>query len=182
MLILEGPDGAGKTTLANLLSRDLRLDIAPKVVDSDTNAMVDLAQWVEDNLKKGFHQALYDRHRLFSEPIYGPLFREDPWPPLMDSHLMNRWWSQLQIIDPVIVYCLPTFSTVLANTVNDPHNQTILPKIRHIYAGYTTQAAVVHTQFSDCFVYDYSQGGYTVLRDAISRLFQGRRGTRHVSR
>jgi energy-coupling factor transporter ATP-binding protein EcfA2 len=182
MLILEGPDGAGKSTLANLLSRDLRMEIAPKVVDSDTKPMVDLAQWVEDNLKKGFHRTLYDRHRLFSEPIYGMLFREDPWPPMMDLHTMNRWWSHLQVIDPVIVYCLPTFSTVLANTVNDDNNRTILPKIRHIYAAYTAQAAVTNTQFSDCFIYDYSHGGYTVLRDAISRTFQERRGAHHVVR
>ena len=45
MIILEGPDGAGKTLLAQRLSEELHVPVQPKVVQSDMTSEVDLVDW-----------------------------------------------------------------------------------------------------------------------------------------
>ncbi|MCA1807247.1 MAG: ATP-binding protein [Actinobacteria bacterium] len=53
MIVVEGPDGAGKTTLIRDLSALLNIPVAPRVVSQETKAMVDLRQWTEDNVSRG---------------------------------------------------------------------------------------------------------------------------------
>ena len=80
MLIVEGPDGAGKTQLIQRLRLNLQLELMPRVVSSDTEMMVDLQEWVNEDLHAGLKRAIYDRHRLISEPIYGPVLRKEMQP------------------------------------------------------------------------------------------------------
>ena len=68
MIIVEGPDGAGKTTLIRQLQeRWPDLAVAPRVVSKDAEAMVDLQEWVNINLSDGPQYKIFDRHRLISE-------------------------------------------------------------------------------------------------------------------
>lgn len=140
MIIIEGPDGAGKTTLITHLSERLGLPIAPKVVDQDTNAMVDLRQWVDRNLKRRFHPCLYDRHRLLSEPIYstclpGRKFDETFW----DFDWQSQAQYDLMNIRPIVVYCLPALNIVRMNVEWGDENQVVRPHIDQIYRAYQAQ-------------------------------------------
>ncbi|MCA1799993.1 MAG: hypothetical protein LC650_01700, partial [Actinobacteria bacterium] len=89
MIVVEGPDGAGKTTLIRDLSALLNIPVAPRVVSQETKAMVDLRQWTEDNVSRGFRSDfLFDRHRLISDPIYRFIVPNKK----MDAELYNLDW------------------------------------------------------------------------------------------
>lgn len=143
MLIFEGPDGAGKTSLIKQFQDLYGVPIAPRVVTKDTEAMTDLREWVDQNLDQGFQYQLFDRHRLISEPIYGPILRGDkPEPGFADLVWMGPRLRRLYQIKPIIVYCLPPLATVRENLAWDPDNTAVVQRITSIYSSYVAKAAM----------------------------------------
>lgn len=142
MIIVEGPDGAGKSSLIERLVEKFNLPVAPRVVSKDTEAMVDLVKWTEDNVTSGFQNRIFDRHRLISEPIYGALMRKafQPqfdnivWLTAMNSFLFKE-------CRPLVIYCLPPFETVRENVHTGDDNRRVQDVIRKIYALYLARAA-----------------------------------------
>jgi len=157
-IIVEGPDGAGKTSLIRVLEQKLGLTVEPKVVNEDMTTTVDLKQWVEDdNNRDNDGRVLYDRHRLISECIYGAVFRPNTPSPGFDSY---DWLAmELGIFysrQPYIVYCLPPLETIQRNVWQDETNMTVRADIDQIYAHYRVRAAIdhYHTPIS---VWDYTK-------------------------
>lgn len=143
MIIVEGPDGAGKTTLINRLKHVTGFPVAPRVVSQRAEAMVDLKAWVEENLEQGFQTTIYDRHRLISEPIYGPILRDMPEPGFSDVGWMShRLYELYNVVRPFIIYCLPPLERVQYNVVNgEDDNEVVLTKINKVYSAYVNKAA-----------------------------------------
>lgn len=147
MLIVEGPDGSGKTTLIRRLSQDLRIPIAPKVVASDMTPLVDLAKWTEENTAKGFQRRLFDRHRLISEPIYGPATKTRQDPRFSDLGWLQEQMMLFYASRPLIVYCLPPLEFVRENVARvESDNEAVAGRIGAIYAGYVSRWAIDGTQ------------------------------------
>lgn len=156
MLIVEGPDGAGKTTLIRTLKEHLHLDVAPRVVSKDTEAMTDLRVWVDENLEAGFQQLIFDRHRLISEPIYGPIMRSTPEPGFAELAWLGPRMEQFYALKPVIIYCLPPFAMVQANVMYDDDNSAVADKIGSIYQAYVSRAALdYHIHRDNIHVWNY---------------------------
>lgn len=171
MIIVEGPDGAGKTTLLQQLSHRYDIDIAPRVVGQDTKDLVDLKQWVEENLMKGFQYTLFDRYRLISEFIYGPTLRREQKP-----GFTNLSWSWLMLdkfysLKPVIIYCLPPLDVVINNIMGDPDNVAVLDRIEPIYAAYVHRIALESALGVHPMVWDYTRDG---KEDDPLRIFDTR--------
>ena len=103
MVIIEGCDGSGKSTLIKRLLKDLDVELQPRVVNQDAEAMVDLQDWVSKDLQKGFGRRLYDRHRLISELIYGPAIRGKMEPGFDDATWLT---TKLYRFYPVSALCL----------------------------------------------------------------------------
>lgn len=145
MIIVEGPDGAGKTTLISQLQQYLGgIPIAPRVVSKETRALVDMQRWVDENLEQGFQGTLFDRHRLISEPIYGPAmgrtlagFDDVAWL----GPRMKRFYQ----LEPIIIYCLPPKREVWMNIKEDPDNEVVRDHIGSIYDMYVARAAMDYT-------------------------------------
>ncbi len=143
MIIVEGPDGAGKTTLIQHLAEKFSLPVAPRVVSKDTEAMTDIRTWVNNNLAEGPQATIFDRHRLISEPIYGALLRPEvrddfrmPWK-LIDYY--RKFYNECE---PLLIYCLPPYGVVEANVSHDPDNARVREHIKTIYDLYTMRASV----------------------------------------
>lgn len=141
MIIVEGPDGAGKTTLMEELRVELELPVAPRVVSKDAEALSDLKRWTEHNVQGGFQPTLFDRHRLISEPIYGSILRDRFEPGFDDPSWLYFMYYQFYRAKPLIIYCLPPYKNVRQNVIHDEDNKVVRDHIRKVYSLYVAQAA-----------------------------------------
>lgn len=147
MIIVEGPDGSGKTTLVERLAREIRLPVASKVVASDTQPIVNIRDWTETNVHKGFQPVIFDRHRLISEPIYGPAMRRRQDAEFYDLTWLSDMMWHFYNAKPIIVYCLPDILTVRENVLReDTDNGAVRDHIAAIYAGYVARCAMDFTR------------------------------------
>jgi len=169
LIIVEGPDGGGKTTLLNKLQAQFDLPVAPRVVSKDTEAMVDLVKWTEVNVGQGFQSELYDRHRLVSEPIYGSITRVTAQPGFDDPVWLQRMnFLFYEICEPLIIYCLPPLWTVVANVNKSMmDNAVVQPFIPKIYRLYAAKAAS-DVALAGSILYNY-RDPYN-LREIIDRV------------
>lgn len=160
MIIVEGPDGAGKTTLIKSLQELTGFEVAPRVVSKETKALFDLQVWVEENLDTGDQDIIYDRYRLISEFIYGPVLRVQQQPGFTDLDWTLNMLSQLYELEPIIIYCLPPLDVVKANLANDPDNTQVVNHIEQIYTAYLQRASLdVIMRPTRTILYDYTEDG-----------------------
>jgi hypothetical protein len=174
MIVVEGSDGSGKSTLIADLATTFSLPIAPRVVSKTTEAMVDLKEWTEHNVSMGWQPIIFDRHRLISEPIYGSVLRKGFEPGFDDVrwlHAMNTMFYQY--CRPLIIYCVPPYPIVRANLQGDQDNLAVVHKIRRIYSLYTAKAAC-DSVTAGAFIYDYTMNKpetlYRGMEQALERM------------
>jgi hypothetical protein len=159
VIIFEGPDGSGKTTLAKAFSELSGLPIAERVVSKEARAMVDLKEWTEDNVGLGFQEKIFDRHRLISEFIYGPILRAEQEPGFDDISWVWRMTERFYKLRPIIIYSIPPLETVRANLANDPDNEEVAEWAGPIYTAYLQRAAhdlLHYPEFT--LLHDYTDG------------------------
>lgn len=109
MIIVEGCDNSGKTTLVAKLAQDLQLlsinnrkrPQSLEEVNYYTLHMVQLSM---------YHSTIFDRWQPISEPIYGPVCRGID---LIDSNSLARLLAITQEAKPLVIYCRPSLSTIL---------------------------------------------------------------------
>lgn len=121
-VIVEGPDGAGKTTLIETIRQRiskyfwiLRPSHPPRIkYEIDT-----LLRTLEARYSSavGF---LLDRHPLISEPIYGPILRgtdilEIGGDYAISNSLLQRHVKHTDHSGHLIIYCRPPLSTIIEN-------------------------------------------------------------------
>jgi hypothetical protein len=176
MIILEGPDAAGKTTLIQRLSGDLGVPIAQKLIGHDTQPLMDERSWVYASLEGGFKRQLYDRHWLISEPIYGPVLGRQFGKGLFDHESMQFLNQRLHGIQPITIWCLPDLATVIENLSGDKDNEVIFDHIEQIYESYWYEMA--RWPASNSRVWDYessdAENNYDSICDFMN-FYVGRR-------
>lgn len=178
MIIVEGPDGAGKSTLIKELRAEFRLPIADRVVSKKTEAMTDLVDWTEKNLSKGFQLEIFDRHRLISEPIYGPILRDKAQPGFDDIEWLHKMMFQMyHIVKPVIIYCIPDYGTVWENVRDDSDNEVVRDRIYSIWSLYLTKAVTDIATYDRAVLFDYTKP-FTKTR-AFLAVAEAMKGTFH---
>lgn len=155
MIVIEGPDGAGKTSLATKLHHQLDIPFAPKASDSKTGPVKELTDWVDNDLLTWGSQEvkIYDRYPLISEPIYGPVIRGGV-PEKMTSQWMRSRINTFRSM-ALVIWCLPPFEFVDKNVTNSADNQMegVSEDIDALWALY---AVATHTWSGTGIVYDYT--------------------------
>ncbi len=179
MIVVEGPDGAGKTTFIELLKEYTHLEVAPRVVTKDAEAMVNLQTWVAENVRAGWQELIFDRHRLISEPIYGPTLRDKLEPGFNDLSWFYAMLEAFYACKPIVVYCLPPLSVVWENVMSDDDNRIFHQNgkaLQQVWAAYLNKLS---TEFAlrkhETWVYDYTVDDPMWLVKQINHQIEKRR-------
>lgn len=134
MIVIEGPDGAGKTTLINKLKEDLSLPIHERSANSDASPTLDtevtrganLAAWAYKDVITMPDQPLsiYDRHCLISEFVYGPIVRGYLDPNMLSTtvHFLIRQLAERCLV----IFCRPDNEEIVNNVRRDPVSQGVV--------------------------------------------------------
>lgn len=136
-IIVEGPDGAGKSTLIQTLSRDLDLPVNQNRSCTSTGGPVkNLNQWIVDDLRSWDTKttSLYDRHPMVSDHIYGPVLRKE-----VQIHLPFGYYRRF-VEDAIVVLCLPPLGNVTTNLESEDQLAGVWENIATIYSLYEAYA------------------------------------------
>lgn len=159
MLILEGGDNAGKTTLCNKLAK---LYAFPVVHSPGPHEAEFLASWCFEQFSKDKGLlTIYDRFPLISERVYGPLLRGRNV--FQESELGRAAFAVLQAeVCPLIIYCRPPLDKVL-DFGDRPQLEGVVERGRQMYEMYDTLFDDLRKEFN-VVVYDYTE------KDSISHI------------
>lgn len=162
-IIVEGPDGGGKTTLAKKLADAYGMAYTrpPEGVLSSSKGPQGggaLLEWWNDQLAKGPRHVVYDRCFFISDPIYQQAQVDRPL--LSESSRLAQGIMRLWNLEPIIIFCLPPFEYQLANVKKSERDRLegvgdkALEKISNQYWAY--YAMWSNALFDNAILYDYT--------------------------
>lgn len=99
MVVLEGPDGGGKTTLAEVLSKSLKLEHIRSEGPEKYPGEIDERIQRYHRGYGGDKRALFDRHPCVSQLAYGLVHNQ--------SQPRNELVQQFYDMEPLLIYCRP---------------------------------------------------------------------------
>jgi hypothetical protein len=161
-LIVEGPDGGGKTTLIGRLADALGYEVNAKASDSLTGPVVDLAKWTMDDMTRwpsDTTSRIYDRYPVISEPLYGLVVRHNIRPQFDNT----GWLADLRITmyrRAVVVWCLPPLADVRLNVQAGVQMPGVVDNIDHLWNGYHT---LWRAWGGLSYRWDYTTGNFEML-------------------
>lgn len=155
MVIVEGPDGAGKTTLIETLKIATGLGVHARASDSVGGPVADIFSWANEDVNTWSDQrmAIYDRHPLISELIYGPLARNYLDPRFLtaeSTHMFNKFYQ-----NSIIILCLPPFDVLSKNVLREDQMPGVLENLPELYEEYTQLLRTIPLEVN-VVVYDYT--------------------------
>lgn len=153
IIILEGPDGGGKTTLARELAELLRLEYRHEgPPPPNVNVLHHYGRLLDDARSK---DVVFDRLAL-GERIYGPLLRGEDRLGVGGWEIFHRL---VTAVDAFSVLCLPSLEVCISNwraKTNDLLTNTL--QVETAWAGYAHLHGV-HESLFDQWVFDYTRTG-----------------------
>jgi len=184
MIIIEGMDGSGKTTLAKQISFRLGNIQIKRFVTSegpdDYDLLVERTRAVLTAHRNQVmrHQrpvVIYDRFPLISEAVYGTILRgknhfDDDWLPLTDLFLA---------IDPIVIYCRPRLDSILRNIHETEDNQMdgVISKALELVNAYDEliswlQVKAHRMHSGHIIVYSYDMDEVKDVESEVRRIYR----------
>lgn len=136
MIVLEGPDGGGKSTLAKRLVAEFGLPLHKRASDSINGPVTDLFDWAYKDVCTMPDQplAIYDRHPLLSEYIYGPIVRSA----LPSGFTTTTAHALIRMMAPrvLVVMCRPLNARLIASVDASRDMPGVTERIEAIATAY----------------------------------------------
>lgn len=156
-VVVEGPDGSGKSRMVERIHTELGYPVHAKASDSITGPVQDLSGWtmrVQHEMAVTVEPMVFDRHPVISEPIYGRLVRASVRPGFEDRLWLNT--RKLALMPKaVVIWCLPPLDVVRANLTLDRDMPGVVESIDRVYEAYV---AAYRTWGGWSIRWDYTTG------------------------
>ena len=156
MIVLEGPDGGGKTTLLETLTKRYpQIPVAPRASSSVEGPVKNLFEWATQDVSIWPLRpySIYDRHPLISEYVYGNSVRKKPGEGFTTQKAATL--RQLVYRQALVIFCLPPLKVVRENVqANAPEQMAgVVENITKIYQMY---AFLARTWPGRAYIYNYT--------------------------
>jgi hypothetical protein len=168
IVVVEGPDGAGKTTLIEQIRRRskryfwiLRPSCSPK----EKNEILRLLRWVSSRPEK--LDILFDRHPAISEQIYGPIFRGIN--NLVEFEGAKATRALLGGVS-MIIYCRPSEERIKRNVQHTPQMNGVAEHTEKLIKAYDS-LMIELSAFKPVYYYDF-EINQNELNTIIDRMWR----------
>lgn len=166
MIVIEGCDNSGKSTLARKLTDDLPamyIRRAFKFVDGDD---IVLFTGMVLSMAARFPTVL-DRAPWIGENVYGPVIRGKSL--LNDDH-MDQVWSLIRSRRTLTIYCRPPTNIILRGLNTREQMAGVKENAMKLVAQYDDVMKTVERK-TNVLRYDYSKDAYEQLRYSVSAFY-----------
>ena len=164
MIILEGPDGAGKSTLAEriLNHREGEIESRPDLSFPDRSPDA-LSKTVKERTYEAINYEigrmssgqgnprLYDR-LFFSELVYSRVFGRD----CQFTPNQSRYITSMIGLNAMVIWCFPPAQLMVDNINRTPQHEGIVTRLQSIVYGYSEMIRLTPARWR--FVYNYADG------------------------
>lgn len=167
MIIVEGCDNSGKTTLVNRLSEELRL-LSIINREKPPNREYIFHYVATMTFLSSQYSTIFDRWPSISEPIYGPICRNRY---LLESEDLTFLHTSVSRISPLVIYCRPKDSTIL-DFGDRPQMGGVIENGDKLIRGYDVEMLRV-ARFLQVVNYDYEHDSYQSIFDQVLTHLKG---------
>lgn len=184
MIVVEGPDGAGKTTLCEYICRQFNLEMGERATANRDEIYKTTRQdtWkaVYEEYMATSSPRVWDRIGPYSDPIYSLRGIPTPRNPAFTAgevKQFHRW-----LLDPhfgCLILCLPPLETLLKNVRGSHQLEGVTEQTRRIRWDYKKMHAS-----GDGLVYDYTNTrgtGTTQVAMLVSQHLRLRKGREQLA-
>ena len=160
IIVVEGPDNSGKTTLSTRLAKDLGAIYLKTHVRPVTNAVLREYVRMTREFAISFNVLILDRHHAISEVIYGPILR--------GGHNLDMFEATLACDGLHAIYCRQPPDTLGYWNPNIPQLPGVKENIQKIWEGYERVFRGPSKRiFASVREYDYTTDSY---HDLLSEM------------
>ena len=135
-IIIEGPDGGGKSTLIETLTKELKLPLHSRHCTSDEGPIDNLFDWAHADVATWELQktSIYDRHPYISEYIYAGLLRGG----VAEEFLSITAQQDIDKMarDSLVVFCIPSLDTIAKNIEASHQMDGVAANVENLYWAY----------------------------------------------
>ena len=164
LLIIEGPDGAGKSTLVNKLSKDLKLPIYSSGGPKEITEMKEVLAEMKTLALVTNKIFICDRAPWISEIIYSKALGRES---IVTDEVFNHWLKTPQ----KIIYCTLGDSELMLQNMsreNKPHKPlkhtlAVIESHKKICEEYEDLMAKIESKNIELFEYDWQNSSYHEL-------------------
>lgn len=171
MIVVEGPDGAGKSTLVGQLVEKFGFDIGKRATKNRDLLYQVTRQDTYTALAAAMSGAakplLWDR-LFFSEMVYAPVVgRECEFRP----HEQKMIRRIMRVLEVPIILCLPPWKVVQANAAKEHQMPGVMSNLTNIYRHYSEELPC-YFPYEQTLCYDYTNQMVHVPDSSRSRQYR----------
>lgn len=172
LVIIEGPDGSGKTTLANYLRKNveayawlLRSNGPPtNVID-----MLRTVRWITRDAPPHLN-VICDRFPIISEIVYGPILRDrclhDYTPKLIAQYFLTAPYPT------IIIHCRPPLQELELSVHSQVQMTGVKNNLSRIAETYDVLMQDLHREGVQIYRYDYTESPLPIVQ-TVQEFFGG---------